>query len=38
VKAVRAVPDLAPLTFSEEADFVRFVVPELNGHTMVEVA
>ena len=38
VKAVRTVPDLAPLAFSEDGGFVNFVVPELTGHAMVEVA
>jgi hypothetical protein len=38
VKAVRSVPDLRPLAFTEEAQRVSFVVPELSGHAMVEVA
>ncbi|TCL64155.1 beta-galactosidase trimerization domain-containing protein [Rhizobium sp. BK251] len=37
VEAVRIVPALQPLDFVVDADRVDFVVPEVNGHAMVEI-
>jgi hypothetical protein len=38
VKSVRLVPEGARLKFSTERGRVRFTVPEVRGHRMVEIA
>ena len=37
VKAVTLAPEMRPLEFSNEGGKVKFVLPELNGHQMVEI-
>lgn len=36
--SVRTVPDGAEIPFTTDGDRVRFTVPEVNGHAMVEIA
>ena len=38
VKGVRTVPESVPLPFEAREDYTEFVVPEVRGHAVVEIA